>query len=118
MSSNIRIQRICEHCQKEFIAKTTVTKYCSHNCNRAAYKKKIKGRKVEASNKETFLLKTQPFQELNAKEYLTVKEASTLLNCSIRTTYRLIENNTLKAVNLANRLTRIKKTELDKILSY
>ena len=29
MSSNIRIQRIYQHCEKEFTAKTTVTKNCS-----------------------------------------------------------------------------------------
>ena len=28
MSSNIRIQRICQHSEKEFAAKTTVIKYC------------------------------------------------------------------------------------------
>ena len=106
MSSNIKILRICQYCTNEFTARTTKTKYCSHKCNSAAYKKNIRDKKVEASNKETLKVITMPIEELKAKEHLTVKEAAKLLNCSTRTAYRLIENNTIKAVNLANRLTK------------
>ncbi|RLD59967.1 MAG: DNA-binding protein, partial [Bacteroidetes bacterium] len=42
---------------------------------------------------------------------------ATLLGCSVHTTYRLIDNGTLKAVNLSERMTRIKRSELNKILS-
>ncbi len=31
MSSNIKLQRICQHCGNEFTAKTTVTQYCGVN---------------------------------------------------------------------------------------
>ncbi len=37
MSSKIRIVKICEYCQKEFIAKKTTTKCCSYNCNHNKY---------------------------------------------------------------------------------
>ena len=60
MSSNIKVQRICQHCGKEFTARTTITLYCSHRCNSAAYKAKQRAERVEQSNKETQRIKTQP----------------------------------------------------------
>jgi excisionase family DNA binding protein len=117
MSSNIRVQRICQFCGKEFTARTTVTKYCSDVCAKRAYKARKRTEKVEISNNATNLLKIQPIEELNAKEFLSVRDVATLLGCSVRTTYRLIDNGTLKAVNLAERITRVKRSELNKILS-
>ena len=114
MSSNIKVQRICQHCGKEFTARTTVTKYCSDTCAKRAYKARQRAAKVEASNKEIQRIKTQPIEELKAKEFLTVRDTATLLSCSVRTAYRLIENGTIKAVNLAERMTRVKRSDLDK----
>ncbi len=117
MSSNIKAQRICQYCGKEFTARTTVTKCCSDDCAKRAYKARIKAQKIEKSNNETYRIKTQPIEELNAKEFLSAREVSTLLGCSLRTTYRLIDNGTSKAVNLADRMTRVKRSEIDKLLS-
>src|SRR5580700_9516654 len=103
MSSNIVVQRICQHCGKEFTAKTTVTQYCSDDCAKRAYKARIKAAKIQASNKETLLVKAKPIEELKKKEFLTVRDVSMLLNCSIRTAYRLIEQGNIKAVNIAER---------------
>jgi len=116
MRSNIRIQRICEHCDETFTAKTTVTRYCGSKCAKAAYKVRVKNRKIEIKNEETKKRITQPFEVLRIKEFLTVKETAMLLGSSNRTIYRLIENGTIKAVNLAERMTRIKRSELDKLL--
>lgn len=116
MSSNIEIQRICKYCNNEFTARTTVTKYCSLKCAQRAYKDRTRKKKVEKSNEETKKVITQPIETVKAKVFLTVKDVSILLGCSIRTTYRLIDNGTLKAVNLAERLTRVKKSELNKLL--
>ncbi|MBV8388972.1 MAG: hypothetical protein JO080_04140 [Mucilaginibacter sp.] len=33
MSSNFTVNRICEHCGNTFVAKTTVTRFCSKICN-------------------------------------------------------------------------------------
>ena len=52
---------------------------------------------------------------LNVKELLTVKEVALLLNCSERTIYRYIENRKIKAVNLGNRLIRVKRVDIDKL---
>src|SRR5688572_26081110 len=100
MSSNIQVQRICQHCSKEFTARTTVTKYCSDDCAKKAYKVRLKAFKIEASNIETRQIKMLPLEQIKQKEFLTVRDVAILLTCSIRTAYRLIEQGDIKAVNL------------------
>ena len=115
MSSNIKVQRICQHCGTEFTARTTVTKYCSHRCGSLANKAKKRAEKVQKSNTETKQIKTKPIEELKAKEFLTVREVARLLNCSVRSAYYYIESGTIKAVNLGQRITRVKRSEIDKL---
>jgi excisionase family DNA binding protein len=115
MSSNIELQRICQHCGNDFTARTTTTLYCSHRCNSAAYKAKKRAGKVEESNKKTQRTKSQPIEELKAKEFLTVRDVSRLLNFSIRSVYYYIDKGTIKAVNLGQRVTRVKRSEIDKL---
>jgi len=115
MSSNIEIQRICQHCSNEFTARTTVTQYCSDVCRKRAYKVRIRTVKIDVSNKETQRIKALPIEELKAKEFLTVRDIATLLNCSIRTVYYYIEIGNIKAVNLGQRITRVKRSEIDKL---
>jgi excisionase family DNA binding protein len=115
MSSNIEVQRICQHCGKEFTAQTTVTRFCSTRCASAAYKQKVRVAKIETSHKETQRIKNQPIEELKAKEFLMVREVAQLLNCSVRSVYYYIECGTIKAANLGQRMTRIKRSEIDKL---
>lgn len=117
MSSNIQIQRICQHCGNEFTARTTVTQYCGDNCAKRAYKVRQRATKIEGSNVETLRTKLKPIEELKAKEFLTVQEVAKLLNCSIRTTYRLIEQGNIKAINLAERKTLVKRSDIDKLFA-
>ena len=114
MSSKIEVQRICQHCGNEFTARTTVTRFCSHRCASAAHKQKLRAGKVEESNKQTQQVKTRPIEELKAKEFLTVREVARLLNCSVRSAYYYIESGTIKAVNLGQRITRVKRSDIDK----
>jgi excisionase family DNA binding protein len=115
MSSNIKVQRICQHCGTEFTARTTVTKYCSHRCGSAANKALKRAEKVQKSNTETKQIKTKPIEQLKAKEFLTVREVAQLLNCSVRSAYYYIESGTISAVNLGQRMTRVKRSEIDKL---
>ena len=115
MSSNMFIQRICEHCSKEFTARTTVTKFCSEACAKRAYKERKRAEKIKQSDSETLLFKNRPIEDLKAKEFLSVKDIA-LLGCSTRTAYRLIDKGKISAVNLAERLTRVKRSELNKIM--
>ncbi|HXB41426.1 MAG TPA: helix-turn-helix domain-containing protein [Bacteroidia bacterium] len=117
MSSNFEIQRICKFCGRDFIARTTVTRCCSKNCTNKYYKSRQRAAKIEASNKETLIIKAKPLSELQAKEFLTVKEVASLLNCSVRTAYNLIDNKRIKAVNISERKTLVKRSEIDKLFS-
>lgn len=49
MSSNIKIKKIYQHGGQEFIARTTVTKYCGDNCAKRAYKAKVREQKIQLS---------------------------------------------------------------------
>ena len=117
MSSNIEIQRICQRCGTEFTARTTYTKYCGNKCVKRAYKDRIKNNKIEASNIETAAIRNKPIEELKSKEFLTVRDTAKLLNLSLRTMYRLIEQGNIKAVKLSDRKTIIKRSEIDKLFS-
>lgn len=117
MSSNIRVNKICAYCQKEFEARTTVTKTCSDHCAKMSYKARQRAKKIEGAIKETNTIKTKPIADLKAKEFLTVRDVSKLLNCSIRTAYYLIDKGNIKAVNLAQRKTLIKRSEIDKLFA-
>lgn len=117
MSSNIQLQRICGYCGKEFTARTTVTRTCSDNCAKRLYKENKKAQKIEASNNQTQAIVANPLTEIKAKEFLTVRDTAKLLSCSIRTAYRLIENGNIKAVNLSQRKTIIKRSEIDKLFA-
>jgi len=89
MSSNMRIVKICEYCQKEFIAKRTTTKCCSDDCSKRFYKLKIKNDKIGQADLKTQIkrmpkafITEEQIRVINAKRYLTLKEAAVLLNVS------------------------------------
>jgi excisionase family DNA binding protein len=115
MSSNIEVQKVCKHCGIEFTARTTVTRFCSLKCTSAAYKQKERVKKVEHANKETRQILNRPIEELKAKDFLTVREAARLLSCSVRSAYRFINSGKIKAVNLGERSTRVKRSHIDRL---
>jgi excisionase family DNA binding protein len=115
MGSNIKVQRICEQCGIQFAAKTTTTKYCSHRCNKAAYKSRQKAIKVEQSEKESQIVKSQPIEELKAKEFLSVTQVSKLIGCSRQNVYNLINSGKLKATNILLKKTIVKRSDLDEL---
>jgi len=115
MSSNIKITRICEYCNNEFTAKTTVTRYCSHKCNSRAYKEIIKSVKIKKSNEQTINIKTHSIEILKIKEFLTVSDITTLMNCSRQTIYKIIDTGKLNAINLNKKKIFIKRSDLDKL---
>ena len=119
MSSNIRIKKKCQLCNSDFVAKTTVTKYCGDNCAKLAYKARKRAEKInksKASSVKSQSKKTE-LSDIQQKDYLTVKEASLLLGCSSKTIYRMVTKNTIQAINLGERMTRIKRTEIDTLFN-
>ena len=55
MSSNIKIEKVCEWCGNKFTAQTTVTRFCSKRCSEHSYKERMRQRKIALSNQETKL---------------------------------------------------------------
>ena len=117
MSSNIKVKRICEYCNKEFTARTTVTKYCSHKCSQRAYKARKRTEKVNLTNRATHKIKSQTIEDLKAKEFLTVTQVSKLIGCSRQNVYKLINTGKLKATNILEKKTIVKRTDLDKLFN-
>ncbi|WP_172279480.1 helix-turn-helix domain-containing protein [Chryseobacterium sp. LAM-KRS1] len=119
MSSNIKIKKICLHCSQEFIARTTVTKYCGDNCAKGTYKARVWEQKIQLSKedlqnpeiKTKFKQTKDSYFELNTIDYITVIEVVTLLKCDRRTIYRLIKSGRLASGNLSIRRTRILKKD-------
>ena len=114
MSSNIRVNRVCEFCSKEFEAKTTVTKFCGDTCAKKAYKARKRAEKIEGSKKETKEVLTRPIEEIKAREFLSITETCKLIGVSRRTIYRCIERGDLNAGKMGKR-TIIKRSEIDRI---
>ena len=52
MSSNILVNRFCQWCGKEFVARTTTNNYCSHRCSGLAYKERKRQTKLEKVQEE------------------------------------------------------------------
>ncbi|OCA77160.1 hypothetical protein BBI01_01470 [Chryseobacterium artocarpi] len=123
MSSNIKIKKICQHCSLEFIARTTVTKYCSHKCAQRAYKANVRELKIQLSaaepqvppKKAISLQNPDSYFELKTLDYLTVKEAAVLLKCDRRTIYDMVKSGRLPSANLSVRKMRILKKDIDKL---
>lgn len=113
MSSNIRIQKICQQCGNEFTARTTVTQYCSDTCSKRAYKSRLRNAKIEKASKETQQMKDKPILDLKAREFLTVRQVAKVIGCSRQTAYNLINAGKLRAVNILEKKTIVKRADLD-----
>jgi excisionase family DNA binding protein len=114
MSSNIKIQRICQYCGRYFTAYKTITRTCSADCAKRLYKQKVKTKKIEESNQETQLLKMKPVEELKKKEFLTITETCTLLSISRWTIWRAMKRGDLIAGRIGRR-TLIRRSDLDSL---
>lgn len=114
MSSNIRINRICQECGESFVAKTTVTKYCSDRCAKRAYKARKRAEKVQASEEETRETIQQSIVELQAKDFLSIQDICQLFNVSRTTIWRMCKDGKLKSVKIGRRKF-ISRASIDKL---
>lgn len=114
MSSNLNIEKVCSWCGNTFTAKKTVTKYCSHKCNSAAYKDSIRRVKIEKSNQPAA---SRTAINTKEKEYLKVREAAALLNCSVRTIHRIIKRGLLPGINISERKTIVRRKDIEDLFT-
>jgi excisionase family DNA binding protein len=115
MSSNIKIPKVCEHCKETFIAKTTVTRFCSTNCAGKAFKNRKSKELLESVQMEEYRRSVGINMELiQSKEFLSIKEACLLLGVSRMSLYRYIKNKTITTHKLGGKVI-IKKQALTKL---
>lgn len=119
MSSNIQVERVCLFCNCKFIARTTKTRYCSHRCNSRHYKQSVKEEKIATSNIQSSaigLIKTKvDYPELANKQFLTLNEASTLLNVTPVTFRRWIKEGMISTQRIGKKHI-IKRVEIERML--
>ena len=106
MSSNIRLNKVCRECGSDFIAKTTVTKYCSHRCANRAYKKRLKNEKIELSiERDRYIIPQHiKYPQFVNKEILSIKEACEFIGISNSTFHRLVKKGKFTTVKLGRRV--------------
>jgi excisionase family DNA binding protein len=110
MSSNIRITKVCEYCKNEFEARTILTRYCSHVCNRKAYRHAEREEKLQLaikSNQQTKpigkLKSVVDYSILQNKELLTINETCLLLNITHVTLRRWIKDNIITSSRIGKK---------------
>ena len=115
MEHKLEIQKICECCNKIFIAQKTTTHYCSHACNSKAYKEKKRKEKYfpYPEDYEVDRQKLPSREKLQKQDYFTVAEAAKLLGLCRQTVYNLIYAGKLNAAQVTNRLCIIRRKDID-----
>lgn len=85
----MQILKICEFCKNEFVARTTVTQCCSDPCAKRLYKVRVREKAISRAKLETEIkqkpeayIMEEQVRVIQAKEWLTLKEAALLLNVS------------------------------------
>jgi excisionase family DNA binding protein len=119
MSSNIRIERVCEFCKCKFVARTTKTKFCSHRCSSRSWKHAARHEKIEIAKVEATISgkirTTVNFPDLVGKELLTITEASALLNITHVTLRRWIKESRIVSSRIGKKHL-IKREYLDALI--
>lgn len=112
-----KIKRICEHCGKAFEADRITTRYCSHECNRTAYKANRRKAVIMLSDDLTAKKKAQKIEiDLSDRLYLSITEVALLLGVSKQTVYNLAHSGSIQAVRVSKRLTFVNRKSIDEWL--
>lgn len=121
MSSKIRVIRTCEYCNNDFEAKTVYTKYCSHTCNRKAYKEALRTAKVNTAiashvvKPKAKLITNIDYSSIQVKELLTINETCALLNITHVTLRRWIKEAVITSSRIGKKHL-IKRTDINQLL--
>jgi excisionase family DNA binding protein len=115
----MEIPAVCEHCRKDFTAKTTKTRFCTLDCARNSYKEKQRNEKIAKAIEK---VRTKPesrlvitHSELKDKELLTINEACQLLNITHITLRRWLKSKRITSSRLGKKHL-IKRSHIDKLI--
>ena len=120
MSSNIELQLVCEHCKKEFTARTTKTRFCSHNCARQSHKVRTRDAKIKEALERKLQLKPDKKISVNVasiqtKELLSLNEAAALLHISPLTCRRWLKDGKITSSRIGKKHI-IKRSGLNQLI--
>lgn len=115
MSSNIKIERICEWCGNRFIAQTTVTRFCSKRCAEHSYKERMRQKKMALSNQETS--QCNPDRKARDKDFLTPTETAQYLGVCRTYIYDCINRSKIKVTRIG-RKTLISKADIQAMFDF
>ena len=105
----MRTTKKCPICGTTFTPKTINSRYCSEQCSRKAYKRKV------AEEKRQQELDTIAVSVPCDRPYISVPEAIAIYGVAKSTLYRLIRQGHIPAINLGTRLLRIDRQKLESI---
>ncbi|MCH5233899.1 MAG: helix-turn-helix domain-containing protein [Muribaculaceae bacterium] len=106
----MRIQRKCEICGNTFTIRSGNQHYCSESCAESA---KIARKK----RRNDFIKAVEPLIDLRQQEYFTFSKAALLMGCTRQYIYKLVAQGKLQASRLSNRMSLIRKADIEKLLS-
>lgn len=115
MSSNIKIERICEWCGNKFTAQTTVTRFCSKRCAEHSYKDRMRKKKMALSNQETQNVST--VGKVRDKEFFTPSETAIFLGVGRTYIYDSINRGKIKVTRIG-RKSLISKSDLMAMFNF
>ena len=116
-TSKMKIKKVCEWCGTTFYAQKLTTRFCSHRCNNLAYKEAVRQKRIqEVEAKVQTVISEQSISDVKDKEYLSFKEAATLLGLSKQAIYKMVYAGKLKAFRISSRLSFIRKGDIDRML--
>lgn len=115
MSSNIKIERICEWCGNRFMAQTTVTRFCSKRCAEHSYKERMRQKKMALSNQETS--QCNPDRKSRDKDFLTPTETAQYLGVCRTYIYDSINRGKIKVTRIG-RKTLISKADIQAMFDF
>ena len=116
-TSKMKIKKVCEWCGTPFYAQKLTTRFCSHRCNNLAYKEAVRQKRIqEVETKVQTIISEQPISDFQDKEYLSFKEAATLLGLSKQAVYKMVYAGKLQASRISSRLSFIRKGDIERML--
>jgi len=102
------MKKVCEQCGEIFMARTAVTRYCSHKCNSRAYKIKQRQEKINSVIEETKEI-IDSRNLCDTKNYvpvalINIQQLSVVTSISERSLFRMIKDNEFPKIKIGRKL--------------
>ena len=109
----MEVKRICQWCDKPFIAQKTTTNYCSPQCSKRGYKHRMKERRMELRQIQEMI---EVKKKLESQEYFTFSQTAKLMGVSRQYVYKLVKEDKLRASRISARMSIIRRADIELML--